>query len=126
MSPGDAPTADELLANPVVQAALAAAWADSQPESPDARHEEGGWIYLDLATGLLHTERAPRGAGDSIDLHLPPVFPGSVVVGKFHTHPTPPAGGWFTGPSPADLAIDARHGVPDLIRAEDGTYVSGP
>jgi hypothetical protein len=49
-----------------------------------------------------------------------------VVVGKFHTHPNPTAEGWDPGPSPGDQQVDAIHGVPDLIRAEDGIHVSGP
>jgi hypothetical protein len=125
--PTKPPTAAELLADPGVQAALDQAWVDSQPGEPaGVRHEEGGWIYMDLTTGVLAAERAPRGAGDSIDLHIPTTIPGSVVVGKFHTHPNPTVEGWVTGPSPADLVVDAAHGVPDLIRAEDGVHVSGP
>ena len=61
-----------------------------------------------------------------IDLQNPPIIVGSVVVGKFHTHPNPTAEGWEGGPSASDLQIDALHGVPDLIRADDGVYVSGP
>jgi len=48
------------------------------------------------------------------------------VVGKFHTHPNPSSEGWNPGPSAADRAIDKRHGVPDLIRADDGIHFSGP
>jgi hypothetical protein len=51
---------------------------------------------------------------------------GSVVVGKFHTHPNPTIEGWEPGPSESDLLTDASHGVPDLIRADNGVYVSGP
>jgi hypothetical protein len=49
-----------------------------------------------------------------------------VVVGKFHTHPNPTLEGWDPGPSIADQRVDALHGVPDLIRADDGVYHSGP
>jgi len=125
--PTRSPTAAELLADPLVQAALDHAWLDSQPGAPpDIRHEEGGWIYMDVATGQLTTRRAGRGILDEIDLSSPPVVFVSVVVGKFHTHPNPRAEGWHTGPSPSDLLMDAAHGVPDLIRAEDGVHVSGP
>ena len=125
--PTRAPTAAELLADPVVQTALDQAWIDSQPQEPvGVRHEEGGWVYLDLAKGQLSVLRAARGIGDAIDLSNPPAVGGSVVVGKFHTHPNPAAEGWYTGPSPADLIVDARHGVPDLIRAEDRTHACGP
>src|SRR6266568_8096020 len=96
--PTKAPTATELLAEPTVQAALAQTWSDSQPgAAPGIRHEEGGWIYMDLTTGQIHTERAVRGIDDEIDLSRPPLVTGSVVVGKFHTHPNPAAEGWFTG-----------------------------
>ncbi len=89
------------------------------------RHEEGGWIYMDVVSGALSTRRAASGATAGIDLTMPPILAGAVVVGKFHTHPNP-AGEWETGPSTADLRIDAVHGVPDLIRAEDGIHFSGP
>jgi proteasome lid subunit RPN8/RPN11 len=54
------------------------------------------------------------------------MIPDAVVVGKFHTHPNPSADGWQPGPSPADRRIDALHGVPDLIRADNGMHFSGP
>jgi hypothetical protein len=120
------PTADELLADPVVQQALEQAWTDSQPEDPLARHEEGGWIYLDMKMGLLIIHRARPSAAAGIDLTNPPVVSGLVVVGKFHTHPNPIAEGWNPRPSASDQYFDALHGVPDLIRAEDGIHVSGP
>jgi len=51
---------------------------------------------------------------------------GGWIVAKFHTHPNPSSEGWMTRPSASDRAIDARHGVPDLILADDGIHVSGP
>jgi hypothetical protein len=124
--PTCAPTAAELQTDPVVQQALEQAWLDSDPGDPVYRHEEGGWIYLDTTTGKITIERAQRGHKSSINLSKPPTLAGSVVVGKFHTHPQPAAEGWFTGPSADDQRTDALHGVPDLIRAEDGVHVSGP
>src|SRR5262245_9379951 len=124
--PTRAPTAAELQNDPVVQAALDEAWKDSLPADPVQRHEEGGWIYLNLTTGQLTIQRAPRGLGDEIDLSNPPVVTGAVVVGIFHTHPSPIAEGWYPGPSPEDRARDTLDGVPDLIRAEDRVYLSGP
>src|SRR4051794_18282601 len=101
MSPTKPPTAAELLANPAVQAALDQAWVDSQPGKPaGVRHEEGGWLYLELTAGLTRIERAARGSDDEIDLSKPPLVPGAVVVGKFHTPPNPAAEGWLTDPSP--------------------------
>jgi hypothetical protein len=122
----DAPTAEELLKHPIVQQALDQAWADSLPGNPQQRHEEGGWVYMDVQTGSLFIRRAPAGGRAQLDLRSPPLVPGSVVVGKFHTHPNPSAEGWETGPSPSDILVDAQHGVPDLIRADDGMHLSGP
>lgn len=125
-TPTQPPTAAELLATSEVQAALDQAWADSQADDAAARHEEGGWIYLDLTTGQLATQRAKRGARAGINLSAPPVVAGAVVVGKFHTHPNPKAEGWKTGPSASDTYYDNLDGVPDLIKAEDGIHLSGP
>src|SRR5262245_37996645 len=97
--PRRAPTASELLADPVVQAAIAQAWIDSQPSAPPGvRHEEGGWIYLDLTTSQVSVHRATPGIQDEIDLNRPPHVLGAIVVGKFHTHPNPASEGWVTGP----------------------------
>jgi hypothetical protein len=115
-----------LLANPLVVKALDQAWIDSEPGDSAKRHEEGGWIYLDVASGVITIRRASPGTTAEIDLTQPPLVSGSMVVGKFHTHPNPTAEGWDPGPSTNDQRVDATHGVPDLIRADDGTYVSGP
>jgi hypothetical protein len=121
-----APTVTELLNHPTIQQALEQAWVDSLPADPVRRHEEGGWIYLDTATGEMAVRRAGSGGQAMIDLTQPPVIAGSVVVGKLHTHPNPTAEGWNPGPSEADRRTDALHGVPDLIRADDRIHVSGP
>jgi hypothetical protein len=121
-----APTATELLTHPAVRQALEEAWTDSLPEDAQRRHEEGGWIYLDLTTGEILVRRAPAGFQAELSLDNPPEVAGAVVVGVFHTHPNPTAEGWQGGPSEADRRADERDGVPDLIRADDGTYVSGP
>lgn len=81
---------------------------------------------MDTAAGALTVRRAAGGGQASINLANPPVVDGSVVVGKFHTHPNPTAEGWDPGPSQADRLTDALHGVPDLIRADDGVHISGP
>ena len=46
----DAPTADELLQVTKVLDAIEQAWADSLPDDPAGRHEEGGWMYLNPFT----------------------------------------------------------------------------
>src|SRR5206468_11773438 len=89
-----AATANELVANPLVVQALNDAWLQSQPDDPETRHEEGGWIYQNLTTGEISALRAPRGGQASVDLSHPPHVPGTVVVGKFHTHPNPSREGW--------------------------------
>jgi hypothetical protein len=102
------------------------AWNDSKANDPALRHEEGGWIYMNPTTGAITTRRAPAGAQAALDLNNPPEVPGSVVVGKFHTHPNPTSEGWDPGPSPADTRNANRHGVPSLIQADDGVHSTGP
>ncbi len=124
--PTQAPTATELLADPVVQAALDQAWADSLPSDPTYRHEEGGWVYLDVTTSAISIQRAPTGKDTRVDLFNPPLVVGSVVVATFHTHPNPSSEGWYAGPSGSDDISANFLGVPCLIRADNGTYTTGP
>lgn len=122
----EAPSAAELAAVPQVRDEIEKAWTDSDASDPLLRHEEGGWIYLELASGSIFVVRAAAGVQAAIDLSNPPLRAGSIVVGKFHTHPNPTAAGWYGGPSRQDRYVDAIHGVPDLIRADNGLYYSGP
>jgi hypothetical protein len=122
----EAPTADELHMNSVVQAALEAAWNDSLADDPMLRHEEGGWIYWDSADEDVSVIRARAGQTSEIELDDPPEIDGSFVIGKFHTHPNPSSEGWDPRPSRGDRIVDAIHGVPDLIRSDDGIHHSGP
>jgi hypothetical protein len=126
MASRNAPSKGDLLSDPTVQATMEQAWIDSDAADPARRHEEGGWIYMDTSSGTLETRRAPSGAGDSIDLGIPPAIDGSVIVGTFHTHPNPIAEGWEPGPSMDDAIAAMFSGVPWLIRAEDGYHVIGP
>lgn len=126
LSPTQPPTASELLAHPEVIRALAEVWADSQVNDPANRHEEGGWIYLDLATGAIVMRRATAGTRSRLSLANPPLLPNHVLVGTFHTHPNPASEGWVTGPSTQDEQAADFSGVPWLIRAEDGDYNTGP
>lgn len=125
-APTRPPTASELLGHPAVIQSLVGAWADSQVNDPTNRHEEGGWIYLDLSTGVLLTRRAPAGTRSRLSLANPPLLPNQVIVGTFHTHPNPASEGWVTGPSIQDEQAAIYSGVPWLIRAEDGDYSTGP
>lgn len=119
-------TKAELLNDPTVKQAMQDSWNDSNASDPALRHEEGGWIYQNPTTGAITTRRASAGAQASLDLNNPPEVPGSVVVGKFHTHPNPTSEGWNPGPSRADTRNAIRHGVPSLIQADDGSHSTGP
>ena len=55
------PTADELLAEPVVQQALDAAWQDSLPNDPGQRHEEGVGRELRRGVSCGHQQGESRG-----------------------------------------------------------------
>src|SRR5438045_2576328 len=101
-APTRPPTASELLATAEVIQAFLDAWADSQVDDPTDRHEEGGWIYQELSTGIIVTRRAPAGTRSRLSLANPPLLPNHVIVGAFHTHPNPAAEGWETGPSTQD------------------------
>jgi hypothetical protein len=73
-----------LLVHPAVIQALAGAWTDSQVDDPANRHEEGGWIYLDLATGDVVTRRASSGTRTRLSLANPPLLLNHVIVGTFN------------------------------------------
>lgn len=122
----DAPTASELQAHPVVQAAFAAAWADSFPDDPSLRHEEGGYIYMKPTTGEIVIRRALPGGVDSIDLSHPPVVPNAFLVATYHTHAIPPHGRITAGPSPDDIFHAFDSGVPWFVVSHVGEFVTGP
>jgi len=125
-APTRPPTASELRDNPIVRSAIEEAWNDSRPHDPDSRHEEGGWIYMNPTSGEITVRRTAPGYQSEVNLANPAHVAGHIVVGVFHTHPNPSAEGWDPGPSEADGYADERDGVPDLIRADNGIYVSGP
>src|SRR5438067_13917246 len=124
--PTQAPTATELLADAIVQQAMQQAWVDSEVNEPAQRHEEGGWIYMDLASGQIDVRRAPAGQRARLNLGNPPLLPNAVLVGTFHTHPNPTADGWDPGPSGSDTLSASFFGVPCLIRADNGVHTTGP
>ena len=122
----DAPTADELRANPVVQAAFVAAWADSFPDDPVLRHEEGGYIYMNPTTGGVTTRRALPGGRDYIDLSFPPNVPGALLVATYHTHAIPPHGTIVAEPSDVDHELAVGSGIPWFVISHEGVFVTGP
>ena len=122
----DAPSATELQANPVVQAAFAAAWADSFPDDPTLRHEEGGYIYVNAITGEVIIRRVQPGGRDVLDLSVPTELPDCFVVATYHTHPNPTAVGWDPEPSEVDRQVSSDSGVPWFVISDLGVYVAGP
>ena len=125
-TPRNPPTVDELRQHAIVLQALEDAWLDSFPDDPARRHEEGGWIYIDLKMGQLSVRRAPSGLQAELELGDPPPVPDCVVVGIFHTHPNPTDEGWDPGPSDVDEVVHDHLGLPGLIRADNGVYTTGP
>ena len=120
-----APTRKELIAHPIVRRAIEQAWLDSKPDDPERRHEEGGWIYLNVRTGAVFTHRAALGKCASIDLSSPVLYVDSVIVGTFHTHPHPPDGSYLEGPSRSDEQMDRSRGVPGIVRSWSGYHAYG-
>ena len=62
-APTRPPTAAELLAHSDVIQALFGVWADSRIDDPTDRHEENGWVCLDLSTGVIVS---PSGASPAV------------------------------------------------------------
>lgn len=122
----EAPSAAELQTNPVVQAAFAAAWADSFPDDPPLRHEEGGFIYVNETTGDIVIRRAPPGQQRALNLTHAPILPDCYLVATYHTHPNPVALGWDPEPSEEDRFEANRSGVPWFVVSEFGVYFAGP
>lgn len=125
-APTRPPTGAELLIHQIVQQSLYEAWRDSLPNDPLQRHEEGGWIYLNLTNGAILVRRAGTGGRTNLLLAHPPEIDGAIVVGTFHTHPNPSADGWDPRPSPGDVHYAALTGVPWLIRSDARDYTVGP
>lgn len=118
-------TPEEIANDPVVKAAIEAAWADSNAGNATHRHEEGGWIYED-ASGNLTVDPWPSGNRSSITPGPPAPPEGSKVVGEFHTHPNPPVDEdgtkWEQGPSEGDKnAKDPEH--VGIVRNAAGTVL---
>lgn len=122
----DAPTAAELQANPTVQAAFATAWADSLVNDPVHRHEDGGFIYVNVTTGEVPVRRVPPGGRDALDSSNPPHLHDCYLVATFHTHPNPSTLGFDPTPSSDDYLKADGSGVPWLVITDEGVYVAGP
>ena len=120
-----APTQVQLVQSPIVRDAVEQAWRDSNPHDANLRHEEGGWIYMNIQTGQVFTHRAPRGSSAGIDLRSPVAYVDAVVVGTFHTHPHSLADKYDLGPSDSDRNWDYSRGVPGLVRSSLGYHTHG-
>ena len=121
----DAPSATELQANPVVQAAFTAAWADSLVDDPVLRHEEGGFVYANLG-GDVVVRRALPGGRRFVDLSSPPDVVGYFLVATYHTHPNLIADGGDPDPSFDDRDNADDSGVPWFVVSELGVSYVGP
>ncbi|MEO5592587.1 MAG: DUF4157 domain-containing protein, partial [Chitinophagaceae bacterium] len=115
------PNAGTLMGDATVLATLSAAWAASSAAltcggGATTAHEEGGWIYLNLITNAITSQRATVGAQASIDLWSPIEVADSVIVGTFHTHPNvgPCWGAPFA--SPPDIRNANNRGLPNIVR----------
>ena len=120
------PSATELQVDPTVQAAFAAAWADSFPDDPQLRHEEGGFIYYNPTTGMIAIRRTRPGFRNELDLSHPPTVRNSFLIAIFHTHPSPAAVGSMPDPSRDDHELADGAGIPFFTITEEQTYVIGP
>jgi hypothetical protein len=117
-----APSYWQLIGEPIVRAAVRAAWNDSNVAVPAAgthQHEEGGWVFFNLITAEVTARRAPAGAGHELDLTTPPTVADSIVVAKFHTHPNL-GPDWLAGPSARDVTNGTVHGVPGIVAGTNG------
>lgn len=128
--PRPCPTAAEMLANATVSAAIEQAWTDSQAGDRVRRHEEGGWIIMNIISGALRVERWPVGAGSGIAPNPAGLGANEALCGEFHTHPNPPVdesgNRWEQGPSGADIRAANAEGDPGIIRHGGGTETYGP
>jgi hypothetical protein len=124
------PSAEDIKTNPNVAEAIEDAWEDSQINSYDNRHEEGGWILQNTETGELKVVRVPPGTRDRIEVPYPPSEEGWRAVGFFHTHPSPPkdemGDEWEQGPSDTDTDPDNSLGVPEIVRNRENHPTFGP
>ena len=127
------PGAGQIQGDGAVSGAMEGAWTKSSPFPNDieSRHEEGGWIYVNVFSGTISVV-ATSGGKASIDLGGAPEVGDSVLVGYFHTHPNPSkepdetGRKWKAEPSPADMALAGAFEVPAFIRADTGVIAYGP
>jgi hypothetical protein len=138
-SPDGGPAGQELKKNPMIQRALADAYAHTNAGNAKLAHEEGGWVLENTKTHELMVYRAhpgPAGTGDKgyfeINTNHPPHISGWAVVATFHVHCVTMNqlsinGGKFgVGPSGPDRDVAASQRVPGLVYDPTGSYAYGP
>ena len=126
------PGGGALIGDGTVQGSLAAAWTASNPAivakppavAPANLHEEGGFIYLNIVTNTITTDRVSAGAQASLPLNSPSPPENAVTVGGYHTHPNvgPDWGAPFA--SGADVNWATRNGIPLLLRGAHPAVVN--
>ncbi len=114
------------MEHPTVKAAFEAAWADSFAEDEVLRHEEGGWIILENASGMLTIRRELPGTRNSITFHYPDLDSSLSALAIYHTHPTPPELGEIPDPSPADRSISREWKLTSFVIAESAIFIINP
>ena len=125
-------TGPELAADATVAAAIAQAWANSNPNGPTVNKvEQGFWIYHNYDTSKLEVEWAVRDPATPPDkLLLPPIDTENgtrILVGWFHTHPFTVSEGYVPDePSEADEGISTRNGIPGILKHHGGLEYFGP
>lgn len=129
------PSLDDLLADPVVDAALRQAWTDSLPFAPEVpfdqpgsmKREQGGRIVWNRKPGTVEVIRVLPGARDGL-----PTIQGTrptndserEVVAWFHTHPNTLQEGYLPDPSPADVSFTCNVAlVGGLVETHDGRFL---
>ena len=129
--PGDEARLRELVERPEVSSAIDEAWARSEADDRNRRHEEGGWIVSDAMSGEVRVVPVAPGVRDGINPgSAPSTGPSESVEAFYHTHPNPPVDEngeeWEQGPSPTDMGWSEAHGVPVVVRNASDTLLYYP
>lgn len=119
------------LDQPEIKSEVDRAWRDSQAEDYESRHEEGGWLIADDATGEARLDRVPAGARAGINPgSQPELGPGEHIEAFVHTHPNPQLDEkgyeWRQGLSDADKIWSDRNQVPVVAKTATDHYVHFP
>lgn len=116
------PELEALADNAVVDAAIAADWVASKPNTPGQKREHGFWI-LRAPDNTISVKAFPsNGTNDS--LTPGPMPAGSIAF--FHTHPNTSAEGYAQEPSTADKNFATARAIPGLVMSHSGMFYFGP